>query len=210
MTEILVVDDHEMVRRGLKQLLTETLPGVSLGEASNALQASEQFQQQAWDLVLLDINLPDGSGLDLLTEFRQLRPEVPILVVSAYSEAEFAPTAFKLGAVGYLTKTSLADEVVAAISKVLSGGKYVSPELAENWASALRGASSQERHELLSNRELEVLRLLAIGRTIKEIGAAFSLSEKTIATYRSRIVTKVGLSTNVELARYALQHHLVE
>jgi DNA-binding NarL/FixJ family response regulator len=130
--------------------------------------------------------------------------------VSAYSEEEFAPTTFKLGAVGYLTKTSLANEVVMAIRKVLAGGKYVSVELAEKWASALTGAPPQERHELLSHRELEVLRLLAIGKSIKEIAAAFSLSEKTIATYRARIVGKLGLSTNAELARYSLQHHLVE
>ncbi|MFN0079628.1 MAG: response regulator [Prosthecobacter sp.] len=206
----LLVDDHEIVRRGLKQLLLEAFPQAVFGEASRVPQARELIMQQEWQLVLLDINLPGGSGLDLLVEVRLLRPQAAVLMLSSYPEEEFAVRAFKLGAAGYLTKSSVADEMLAAVNKVLTGGKYVSVALAEKLAIALGNPQQQALHETLSSRELEVLRLVATGKTIKEIAAGFSLSEKTIATYRMRIAVKLGLSTNVELARYALQHHLVD
>ena len=180
------------------------------GEAGRVPQARELLAQQPWDLVLLDINLPGGSGLDLLAEVKQLRPLAAVLVLSSYPEEEFAVRAFKLGAAGYLTKASVADEMLAAVKKVLAGGKYVSASLAEKLAAALGHPTPAAPHEALSPRELEVLRLVATGRTIKEIAAGFSLSEKTIATYRARIAEKLRLSTNVELARYALQHGMVE
>ena len=210
MIRILLVDDHEIVRRGLRQLLVEAFPDSMIGESNQAAQARNLITKQAWDLVLLDINLPDGSGLDLISELRRVSPGTGVLVVSAYSEAEFAECAFKLGAAGYLTKTSLANEVIAAVNKVLLGGKYVSPSLAETWATALTGAPLQAPHELLSPRELEILRRVATGKTSKEIAAEFFLSEKTVASYRARITQKMGRGTNVELTRYAIQHHLVE
>ncbi len=208
--KILLVDDHEIVRRGLKELLTEEFPKAVFGEANTVPQAREMIVQKEWNLVLLDINLPGGSGLDLLGELRQLRPQAAVLVLSSYPEEEFALRSFKLGAAGYLTKASVADEMLTAVKKVLSGGKYVSATLAENIATALGKRLDQELHETLSTRELEVLRRVATGRTIKEIAAELSLSEKTIGTYRSRISEKLGLSTNVELTRYALKHRLVE
>ncbi len=208
--KILLVDDHEIVRRGLKELLTEEFPKAVFGEANTVPQAREMIVQKEWNLVLLDINLPGGSGLDLLGELRQLRPQAAVLVLSSYPEEEFALRSFKLGAAGYLTKDSVADEMLTAVKKVLSGGKYVSATLAENIATALGKGLDQELHETLSTRELEVLRRVATGRTIKEIAAELSLSEKTIGTYRSRISEKLGLSTNVELTRYALKHRLVE
>lgn len=208
--KILLVDDHEIVRRGLKELLTEEFPKAVFGEANTVPQAREMIVQKEWNLVLLDINLPGGSGLDLLGELRQLRPQAAVLVLSSYPEEEFALRSFKLGAAGYLTKASVADEMLTAVKKVLSGGKYVSATLAENIATALGKGLDQELHETLSTRELEVLRRVATGRTIKEIAAELSLSEKTIGTYRSRISEKLGLSTNVELTRYALKHRLVE
>lgn len=208
--KILLVDDHEIVRRGLKQLLAEAFPQADFGEAGRMPEARELIVQAEWQLVVLDINLPGGSGLDLLTEVKTQQPATPVLMLSSYPEEEFAMRAFKLGASGYLTKAGVADEMLVAANKVLNGGKYVSAELGEKLANALGSAHSHAPHEALSPRELEVLRLVATGKTIKEIAAEFSLSEKTIATYRSRLAEKLHLSTNVELARYALQHRLVE
>ena len=206
---ILLVDDHEIVRRGLKQLLAEEFPKAVFGEATRVPQARELVTQKDWHLVVLDINLPGGSGLDLLAEVRRLRPQAAVLMLSSYPEEEFAVRAFKLGAAGYLTKASVAEEMLIAVRKVLAGGKYVSASLAEQLATSLGGAKPAALHETLSPRELEVLRLVAAGKTIKEIAAGFSLSEKTIATYRTRIADKLGLSTNVELARYAMRNGLV-
>ena len=210
MMRILLVDDHEIVRRGLKQLLAESFPETVFGEAGNLPQARQQLTKKKWNLVLLDINLPGGNGLELISDIRRVCPEAEVLVLSSYSEEEFAVRAFKLGAAGYLIKGSLADEMVAAVNKVLAGGKYVSVALAEMLASELGSPSPSAPHETLSPRELEVLRLVALGKTIKEIAAEFSLSEKTIATYRARVSVKLGRSSNVELARYALQHRLVD
>lgn len=210
MMRILLVDDHELVRRGLKQLLAEEFPKAVFGEANRVPEARALLAQKKWDLVLLDINLPGGSGLDLLAEVNRLCPQAAVLMLSSYPEEEFAVRAFKLGAAGYLTKASVADEMLLAVKKVLAGGKYVSASLAEKLADALGNPQRAAPHETLSARELEVLRLVATGRTIKEIAAGLSLSEKTIATYRSRVSEKLGLSTNVELARYALQHRLVD
>lgn len=210
MMRILLVDDHEIVRRGLKQLLAEAYPKALFAEAGTAPQARSLIAQQDWQLVVLDINLPGGSGLDLIAEVNRLRPQAAVLVLSAYPEEEFAVRAFKLGAAGYLTKASVADEMLTAVKKALGGGKYVSASLAEKLAELLGRPESQALHEALSARELEVLRQVASGRSVKEIAADLSLSEKTIATYRARVSEKLGLSTNVELARYALKHGLVE
>ena len=207
---VLLVDDHEIVRRGLKQLLAEAFPKATFGEANRGPQARELIVQKPWDLVVLDINLPGGSGLDLLAEVKRLRPQAAVLMLSSYPEEEFAVRSLKLGAAGYLTKASVADEMLVAVKKVLAGGKYVSAALAEKLAAALGDPQHAAPHKALSPRELEVLRLVATGQTIKEIAAGLSLSDKTIATYRTRISEKLGLSTNVELARYALQHRLVE
>ncbi len=207
---ILLVDDHEIVRRGLKQLLMEEYAEAVFGEATNVPQARELIMQGQWSLVVLDINLPGGSGLDLIQDANRCCPQAAVLVLSVYPEKEYAVRSFKLGAAGYLTKASVAEEMVAAVKKVLQGGKYVSASLAESLASALGGAARSAPHEGLSLRELEVLRQVAVGKTIKVIAAEFSLSEKTIATYRARISAKLQLASNVELARYALQHGLVD
>jgi two-component system invasion response regulator UvrY len=210
MMRVLIIDDHEMVRRGLKNIFQDEFTGLEIGEAGNSRAALELITKQDWDIVLLDINIPGRNGLDVLGEIKRLNPRTPVLVVSAYPEEEFAVRALKLGASGYLNKSSAADEVVTAVKKALAGGKYVTALLAEKLAATLGSDFQNSAHESLSNRELQVLRMIATGQTIKEIAAELALSEKTIGTYRSRISTKMGLATNVELTRYALRHRLVD
>jgi DNA-binding NarL/FixJ family response regulator len=209
-TKILIADDHEVVRRGLKHILEDEFASLQVGEAGTGAETLEAARQEAWDIVLLDINMPGRGGLEVLAELRQLCPKTPVLVLSVFPEADYAMRAIKLGAAGYLTKRSASDELLSAIRKVLSGGKYVTGTLAEKLATHLSGETHAAPHEKLSDRELQVLRLVGLGKTIKEVAAEMCLSEKTVGTYRSRISEKMNLSTNVELARYALQHHLVD
>jgi DNA-binding NarL/FixJ family response regulator len=209
-TRILLVDDHEIARTGIVHALGGALPEAEYGEATEPAEALARLEGGRWDLVLLDLNLPGRGGLDLLAEVRRRWPRLPVLVVSAYAEEEFALRCLRLGAHGYVTKTSGAKQIVAAVRKVLEGGKFVTPVLAERLAAAAGGDLAQAPHELLSSRELQVLRLVARGASLKEIAAELRLSERTIATYRARLGTKLGLSTNVEIARYALQHRLVD
>jgi two-component system, NarL family, invasion response regulator UvrY len=210
LTRILIADDHEVVRRGLKGILTDAFPKSKIGEARTSQEAVEAVHKQAWDIILLDINMPGRSGLDVLEEIKRLHPQLPVLVLSAFSEEDYAVRAIKLGASGYLTKQSASDELITAIHKALAGGKYVTASLAEKLAASVAGETAGDPHDALSNRELQVLRLVASGRTLKEIASDLNLSEKTVGTYRMRIAEKLRLSTNVELTRYALQHKLVD
>lgn len=207
---VLVVDDHKILRRGLRELIEEDFPDAEFGEAENSQTALEQVYRAKWDLVLLDVNIPGRSGMDVLIEIKQTQPETPVLVVSAYPEEDFAIRALKLRAAGYLTKNCVADELNAAVRKALAGGRYVTASLAERLAESMGSDLAGPPHDLLSNRELQVLRLIAVGRSIKEIASELSLSDKTVSTYRHRIAEKMGLNSNVELTRYALQHRLVE
>jgi two-component system, NarL family, invasion response regulator UvrY len=210
MIRILIADDHEVVRRGLKDILAEEFDKLRIGEATQANEILDAVRKQEWDVVLLDINLPGRSGLDVLEELRRLFPRLPVVVLSAFPEADYALRAFKLGAAGYVNKQSASDELLVALRKALAGGKYVTSSLAEKLAANLAGEVSSEPHESLSNRELQVLRMIAGGKTIKEIAAELFLSDKTVGTYRTRLSEKMGLGTNVELTRYALQHRLVD
>jgi len=209
-TRILLVDDHEVVRRGVRLVVAEGFPAAEFGEARTASEALALLAAERWDLLVLDITLPGRSGLDVLEDVRRQWPRLPVLVLSAYPEEEFAVRCLRLGAAGYLTKGSAADELVAACRKALEGGKYVTAALAERLAAVLGGTVRGQPHDALSGRELQVIRLVASGRTMREIAAELRLSEKTIATYRARIAQKLGVSTNVDLTRYALQHKLVE
>jgi len=209
MTRVLIVDDHEIVRRGLRELLAGELEAVEAGEARNAAEAIQRLLEQAWDLVLLDLNLPGRSGFEVLEEIRRLQAGTPVLVLTSYPEQEFAVRSFKLGAAGYITKQEAADQLVTAAKRVLAGGRYVSASLAEHLAGSL-GTGEEAPHEALSPRELQVLRLIALGRSLKEVAAELGLSEKTVATYRARLAEKTGLRTNVEITRYAMKHGLVE
>lgn len=210
MTRILVVDDHAVIRRGLHFILTGAFPKLELVDTQDAREALEAVEKQTFDLVLLDINLPGRNGLDLLQDLRRLHPKMPVIVLTAFPERDYALRAFKLGASGYVSKQSAETELLRAVSKVLTGGHYVTPSLAEVFASVLAGETPDAPHESLSNRELQVLCSVARGKTLKEIAAELNLSEKTIGTYRTRISQKLGLSTNVELARYAERYHLVD
>jgi DNA-binding NarL/FixJ family response regulator len=210
MIRVLIVDDHAIVRRGLREIFDDEFSELKVGEADNSRAALELITAEDWDIVLLDINIPGRNGLDMLSEFKGLKPRTPVLVVSAYPEEEFAIRSLKLGASGYLNKNSASDEVVAAAKKAMSGGKYVTALLAERLVETLGSDIQQAPHESLSSRELQVLRMVASGHAIKEIAAELGLSEKTVGTYRTRISKKLGLATNVELTRYALRHRLVD
>ena len=210
MTRVLIADDHEIVRHGLRDILTTRLGKVAVSEAKDAGETINLLIKEDWDLVLLDINMPGRDGLEALAEAKRLRPKTPVLVLTAYPEEQFAIRSFKLGASGYLTKQSATDALVTAVQRILAGGKYVTASLAERLASRLGDTGGQAPHEALSNRELQVLHLIAVGKSMKETADELSLSEKTVATYRTRISEKAGLKTNVEIARYALKHGLVE
>lgn len=206
---VLIVDDHKIVRHGLRQVIEEHYPGTEFAEAGTSPEALALLHAGKWDLVLLDVDIPGRSGFEVLEEIKQLWPAIPVLIVSCYPEEEFAVRALKLQASGYLNKAQAADELGTAMKKALAGGRYVTGALAERLAAALGSDVQGPPHEALSSRELQVLRLVAQGRTLKEIAGELKLSEKTIGTYRSRISEKLRLSTNVELARYALLHKLV-
>lgn len=207
---VLIADDHTIVRHGLQEILTKELAGAQVYQAKDSREALDLLLKQAWDLVLLDINMPGRNGLEILQESKRLHPRVPVLILSAYPEEEFALRAFQLGASGYLNKQSAFDELIVAVKKILVGGKYVTATLAERMADHLGGETQTAPHETLSSREFQVFRLVALGKTLKEIAAELSLSEKTVGVYRARIGEKMGLSSNVDIARYALQHKLVE
>jgi len=207
---ILLADDHAVVRRGLKQILADEFKTAVFGEARNAQEAFDLACKEAWDVAVLDITMPGRSGLEVLREMRKSCPRLPVLVLSMHPENQFAVRVLKRGASGYMTKESAPEELVGAIKKVLAGGRYVSPSLAEKLATSLSGEPHQAPQDLLSDREFQVLRLIASGKTVSEISIELSLSVKTISTYRSRVLEKMGLRNNAELMRYAMEHELVQ
>jgi len=206
---LLITDDHAVVRQGLKEILASKFPQASFGEAETAQQALDRVQEVKWDVVLLDITMPGRSGLDVLKDLKAARPEMRILIWTMHPEEQFAVQALKAGADGYLTKRFAADEVVNAINRLLAGGKYVSPSLAEKLATAIQIGAEHPLHEKLSTREFEVLRMVAGGKSAKEIAAELGVSAQTVSTYRSRIFAKMRLRTNAELTQYAVAQGLV-
>jgi len=207
--KILIADDHAIVREGLKQILVEIDDIIVAGEASDGNQALERVREEAYDLVLLDISMPGMSGLDVLKQMKTERPDLPVLMLSIYPEEQYAVRTLKAGASGYLTKQSAPEELIAAIRKVYKGGKYVSASLAEKLAMFLDADISRPVHELLSDREYQVVVMIASGKTVSEIAAELSLSVKTISTHRSRALSKMGMKTNAEITYYAVKHGLV-
>lgn len=207
---VLLVDDHPMVRAGVRSLLEDELPGVEVAEAGNGPEALERVRTADWDVVVLDLSLPGRSGLEVLKELRALRPRLPVLVMTMYAEDQYALRALRAGASGYLTKGSEPSELLQALRKVGAGGRYVSPALAEHLAVRLASEQGVPLHETLSDRELQVLRMLALGKSVKDIGVELGLSEKTISTYRTRILEKLSLATTADLIRYAIRANLVD
>ena len=208
MTKILIADDHTVVRRGLIQILSEGFPGAVFGEASNGKEILLRMREQKWSLMTLDIGMPGRSGIDILGDIRAYDPRLPVLVLSVYTEDQYARRVLKAGAAGYLSKDTAALELINAARKILKGGRYVSSALAEQLATDLATKSGEPHHELLSDRELEVMRLMASGKTITKIADLLALSAKTVSTYRGRILTKMGLTTTAELIRYAIENNL--
>src|SRR5262249_1949327 len=206
MLKILTIDDHEVVRRGVKDLFTASI--AEFGEARSGPEALKLIRERDWDIVVLDISLGGRSGLEVLSEIKQLRPELPVLILSMHAEEQYAVRAFKAGASGYINKASSGEELRGAILKIIKGGQYVSPALAERIVLDL-SRSDKLPHESLSDRELEVLCRIASGKTVGEIAVELSLSNKTISTYRRRILDKMQLKTNAELTHYAIRNGLV-
>jgi len=209
MTRILMADDHPIVRRGLRQILSEDPDITEIGEATTAMDVARMLRQGPWDAVILDVNLPDRSGLDILREIRERTPSLPVLILSMHPEDQFAVRVLKAGASGYLNKDSAPDELLKAVRRILSGGRYISPTLAEQLAVALTDNSDKPPHERLSDREYLVLCRIASGRTVTEIAEELQLSVKTISTYRTRVLEKMALRTSAELTSYAVRNGLV-
>jgi two-component system invasion response regulator UvrY len=210
MIRVFVADDHAVVRRGVLQIL-EDVPDIAVaGEAGSGRETLCGVQATDPDVLLLDITMPEGGGLEVLAQLRNLRPELRVLFLSMYPEKQYAIRALRAGAAGYLTKESAPEELVAAIRKAAQGGTYVSQTLAEKLAGELKGEAPKEPYEVLSDREYQVVRLLAAGKTIGEIAADLSLSVKTVSTYRARILEKLGLRSTAEVIRYAFEQGLHE
>jgi two-component system invasion response regulator UvrY len=210
MIKVLIADDHPIVRQGLRQILSEIPDMLVAGEAVNGQETLDQVRAGGWDVLVLDITMPDRSGLDILKELKHQQPHLPVLVLSIHAEEQFAVRLLKAGASGYLTKENAPDELVKAIRKVVDGGKYISRNLAESLAFSLDVDSDRPRHESLSDREFQVMQLMASGKTLTEMADELSLSAKTVSTYRSRLMEKMNLKTNAEIVRYAIENGLVE
>ena len=209
MTKILIGDDHAIVRRGLKQIVEEDAH-MAVDEACTGQEILTKVQADDYDILVLDITLPDRSGLDILKQLKVMKPELPILVLSIHPESQYAVRVLRAGASGYLSKDSAPDELVSAIKKVSDGGKYVSASLAEKLAFDLDMKSDRPPHELLSDREYQVMCLIASGKPVKKIAENLYLSVKTISTYRARILEKMKMKNNAELTHYAIKNGLVQ
>ena len=208
MIRILLVDDHPVVRHGIRQILIYGFKSVSVGEASDVATASASIRNSAWDIVVLDVTLPGASGLDLLKEIRQMRPALPVLVLSMHPASQFARRVLAAGAMGYLTKDSAPTELVQAVDQIRRGKLYLGSRVPE-WART-PNADSAAPHDKLSDREYQVLRMIASGLTVSGIATALGLSVKTVSTYRSRLLEKLQMRSNAEVMRYAIENRLMD
>jgi DNA-binding NarL/FixJ family response regulator len=210
MMKILIADDHAVVREGLKQILSESPDMVVTAEASTGPEVLEEIGKDDFDLVVLDIAMPGRGGLDILKEIKNKKPRLPVLILSMYPEDQYAVRVLKAGASGYMTKESAPAELIKAIKQISKGKKYVSPSLAEKLALDLEITTGRPLHESLSDREYQVMCMIASGKTLKEISEQLSLSIKTISTYRSRILEKMNMKSNAELTHHAIKNRLVD
>ena len=207
--KVIIADDHSIVRKGLKQILLEEYPFAEVAEASNAEELINLTMSDGWDVVITDLSMPGRSGLDALRQIREAFPKLPVLVLSMHPEDQYAIRVLKAGASGYLNKYTALDELVQAMLKVLVGKKYISTKVAEQMADAIEGNNDSALHELLSDREFDVLKMLASGKSVSEIAVSLSLSSTTVSTYRARIMEKMKMKSNADLTRYALENKLI-
>lgn len=198
------------MRRGVIEILRDSVPGAAFGEAETARRALELAKTEKWDLAILDVSLPDRSGLEVLKEIRGMDPAIPVLVLSMHSEEQFALRTLRAGASGYVTKRTAPQEIGEAVRRVLAGGRYITPSIAERMALEIADPKDKSPHERLSDREYQIFRRLAIGKTVKEIARELSVSVQTVSTHRARILAKMGFRTNAELTEYAIRDHLLE
>lgn len=204
----LIVDDHPILRKGIRELLLQERACATIVEVDNAASALLEVRREPWDLLILDVALPDKHGLEVLKEVKLLRPTMPVLMLSLYPEREFALRAFKAGASGYLTKDWAPSELLTAVKEIVAGRRYITSSLADHMATFLGTGQPVAPHDRLSDREMEVLRLLGQGKTVSTIADDIALSVKTISTYRARLLEKLQLRTTADLVRYAVEHHL--
>jgi two-component system, NarL family, invasion response regulator UvrY len=209
MIRVLVSDDHAVLRAGAKEIVLRGFQDAICGEAANGEQVLEQVKRHKWDLVILDITMPGRSGVEILGELKRLQPKLPVLVLSMHPEDQYGKRMLRAGASGFMNKDVAPDELINAIRKVLAGGRYVSPTLAEKLAVDLSTDSGRPPHEVLSEREFEVLRMIASGKTVGDIAEEIHLSVATVSTYRARILLKMSMNTTAELIRYAIENRLV-
>jgi DNA-binding NarL/FixJ family response regulator len=209
MIKILIADDHAIVRRGLKEILLDQYPAAQIGEAADAETIIAEVMNQEWDIVLCDISMPGRSGLDALQQIKEISPKLSVLIMSMYPEEQYALRVIKAGASGYLGKETIHNDLITAIETVRTGKKFITPAIAEKLADAFNTDIQRPVYEVLSDREFDVFKLLAIGKSISEIAAQLSLSPTTVSTYRSRIIEKTNLRSNAEFARYAVEQNLI-
>ncbi len=207
--QILIADDHAIVRRGLKMLLLEEYPSSEIGEANDAESLINEVIRRNWDLVISDISMPGRSGLDALVQIKQIHPELPVLIMSMHPEEQYALRVFKAGASGYLGKDTIHDDIIKAIQTVMAGKKFINPAVAEKLNKLTEKNKSDQLHDKLSDREFDVFKMIASGKSVSEIAAQFSLSVTTVSTYRARILEKMNMRANADLTRYALEKQLI-
>jgi len=206
--KILIADDHSIVRNGLKQILTSEFGEVEFGEAANSIEVMREFKKQLWDIVILDINMPGRSGLEILQEIRAEKNDAKVLMLSMHPEEQIAVRTLKLGASGYLTKDTADKELIDAVKHILSGKKYITPSVAEQLVTNMSNPTGRPPHEFLSEREFQTLQLIASGKTVSQIAVELSLSIPTVSTYRARILDKMSMKTNAELTNYAVRNRI--
>jgi DNA-binding NarL/FixJ family response regulator len=209
MLRILIADDHAILRRGLKDILHEEFPSAKIVDVADADELLNKVKKEEWNVVITDVSMPGRSGLEALQEIKAHHPALPVLVLSIHPEEQYAIRVLKAGAAGYLNKDLAPEELVNAIHRVLSGRKFITPSVAEKLASSIEFNSKKASHEHLSDREFEVLKMLAAGKSVSEIGSLLNLSVTTISTYRARILSKLNMKTNSDLIQYAIQNKLV-
>lgn len=209
MITVLIADDHDIVREGLKQIVSETADIVVGGEARTGAEAIDQVRRGRWDVVVLDLNLPDRPGLDVLSQVRAIKPQLPVLILSMNQQASYASRCLKAGASAYVSKDNAREHLVLAIRKVVRGERFISPAVAESLAFDLMDSGGKKRHEQLSDREFQVLTMIAAGKPPRQIAAALNVSVKTVGTHRARLLEKMGLKNNAEIVQYAIENSLL-